>query len=60
MLDAIMAVILGIMFIGLVFAFAWVKADRDLKKPEKRKAMKRLEWYKQHRINAKYRRSSNV
>ncbi len=56
MFDTIMAVMIGSLFIGLMFAFAWVKAYKDMKKPEKREAMKRLEWYKQHRAIAKYRK----
>ena len=56
MFDMIMAVVMGNMFIGLMALLAWAKAEKDMKKPEKEKAMKRLKWYKQHRTITKHRR----
>lgn len=50
MFDMVMSVVMGNMVIGLMLVLAWAKAEADMKKPEKRKAMKRLKWYKQHRI----------
>lgn len=56
MFDMVISVIVGNMFIGFMLLLAWSKAEADMKKPEKKEAKARLEWYKQHRAIAKYRK----
>lgn len=56
MFDMFMAAIAGITFVGLIAFLVWIKPGEDMKKPKKREAKARLEWYKQHRTITKYRK----